>query len=1215
MMRRLAVLVLVPFAGCNCDEVLGGLPAPIAILAAGNDETPPLEYVTVALPPVALNTTAPLELVLRNDGNADLVVSDVVLAADPALCPTVSASFQITDPPAPAPRTFTVKQANTAPIRLGFTPTSGQPSCAIVEVHSNDAVSPVLRALVTGQGDAPQLCADRAIVDFGEVFVGETKDDSVKVTSCGTRPVTITATSTNAQFPDPFTADAIATGSPLAPGESVDIPVHFAPLVVGSWSVGNGTSGTISLTTDATQATEYRIDLVGTSRRPPACVIQVVPGVVQFGSVGEGRSSTQTVFVKNIGELDCTFTSADIRAPAGSFSRVLVDLAGGTVLGPQQSGTIEVTFAPTTIGGVENGFLDVVSSDPVAPTIEVPLEGQSVEVTPCFLEATPTAVNFGVQAVNRSEERVVTLTNVGEEACLWRGTDLINGAPEFGVLEPPLPLGAVPAGGTMDVVTSFRPTSPGNKTGLVRVTYKLFGFGNPDQTLDIPLSGQAASPCILVSPLDVDYGSVAVNATADRDVSISNCGGVDLVIRGINLRSGTHPDFRIQSSPVVPLAIPAGAQQIVTVRAAPTNAGITNAGAAMFGALEVLSDLPPEIVNLRANSAACNQGIVCQPQQLSFGEVNVGESLVRSLICSNPGTSAIAIAPTTDAPFEIVSAPASIAPGQQGVVRVKYTAGGTGADNGVVDLGANNCAGATLTVNVNGTGVDDALPPCPTPQSFSPENTWEWDGSSVNPESSQVWVTPLVSRLEDTTGDGVVTREDMPRVIFVTFNHDDFPSAISGGADMANIDHANDAMPGILRAIDGATGDEVWSASDPAHRLNSSVTPAIIDLDGDGCVEIIASKFVQLPGVEVIPNGPKIAGKFARGNMLAFDCRGNFKWESDEWTRSTQELEDMSGPAVGDVDGDGFAEIALGDHLFDHNGRLLWRGGKGTGSAGHGPMSVLVDVDGQPGLELVAGYTVYRANGTVLWDRSGDITFDGMPAVSDLDNDGDNEVVLRGGDVYVLNGQTGATIEGPLQPPTSQAMGTICAPTTGDTNEDECNIIPTNAAIMDVDGDGDLEIAIASEEILICYEEDLTERWRGDIFDGTGASGPVAFDFEADGTDNVVYSDEGNVWSWGQSGNTIYEASRQSVTLFEYASVADVDLDGHANILVGSNDPYFGLGDGLDAWQNTGTSWAHARAIWNQHAYVEALVSELGTPLPYVGPLDGFRTASPQCVD
>src|SRR5205823_11443624 len=108
------------------------------------------------------------------------------------------------------------------------------------------------------------------------------------------------------------------------------------------------------------------------------------------------------------------------------------------------------------------------------------------------------------------------------------------------------------------------------------------------------------------------------------------------------------------------------------------------------------------------------------------------------------------------------------------------------------------------------------------------------------------------------------------------------------------------------------TGDEVWTAGtdDPSHRMNSAVTPAVIDLDGDGCVDIVAEQYVLLPGVPELPGGPPILGKFAHGNLIAWDCHGNFKWVSDEWTRRTNELEDDGGLAVGDVDGDGFAEIA-----------------------------------------------------------------------------------------------------------------------------------------------------------------------------------------------------------------------------------------------------------------------------------------------------------------
>jgi hypothetical protein len=317
------------------------------------------------------------------------------------------------------------------------------------------------------------------------------------------------------------------------------------------------------------------------------------------------------------------------------------------------------------------------------------------------------------------------------------------------------------------------------------------------------------------------------------------------------------------------------------------------------------------------------------------------------------------------------------------------------------------------------------------------------------------------------------------------------------------------------------------------------------------------------------------------------------------------------------MDGDGFAEIAIGATLYDHNGNVRFRGTSGTGSTGHGPTSVIADVDGQPGLELVAGSTVYRADGSILWDRTDDIG-DGHPAVADLDGDGMNEVVIRNAEITVLNGLNGATRAGPKHPPTDINMGDECEPGTQAEGEDDpCNIIPTNTAIMDVDGDGDLEIAVSAQGALLVYRADLSELYRAQIWDGTGASGPAGFDFEADGTQNVVYSDEGNVWSWTSTGSTIYDAERQSVTMMEYATIADIDNDGHANILAGSNEPQFDLADGLDAFENTGTKWANARAMWNQHAYAEELISELGTPT-WVdsGPatLHGFRTTSARCI-
>ncbi len=1211
-LRLSLLLSMLVVVSCECGPDLNVIPEPSAKLVYQQQEAPPLELLEIDVGVHAVGAGGGARFAVQNVGGATLNVSQVVLASDPALCPSVSAAFHVDEPSQAFALPGRATEAD-APagkdVVVSFQPTDGTPACAIVEVHSDDEVNPVLRALVVGQGDAPRLCTSTPSIDFGAVFLGDTKEDTVTLESCGTRPITIADVVAGDAFP-PFAFEAPPAGTSLPPGEVLSIPVSFTPDVERTWSFATNNAGLLTVTTDDPSGQAYQVGLEGVGVREPSCRLLVVPSALSFGTVASGFSSTQQLVVRNAGELDCTLDGIAVRAPAGSFA---VDLTGVTLpaaLAPGDLVTVSVSYAPASAAGAENGFLDVTSSDPVRPSIEVPLEGLSVEPQPCMLQAAPSAVNFGNQPLNRTSEREVTFTNVGTEGCSLKSLTLTTGAPDFGVIASLFPfIGTfVSPGGTASARVTFRPTANGTLQGNLRATFNEMGLGNPSQTLDVPLLGNGVPPAICVSPTSVDFGSVNVGASADETVQIANCGSAPLELRGLSLRGGTHPDFSIETTPALPRMLDAGVTVSVTVRAAPTNAGIASAGAAMYGALEVLSDDPddPAVpVPLVANGDDC-QGLVCTPLPLDFGVTPVGLSLVRALTCQNPGVSAVTVSPSIAAPFEVVSAPASIAAGGVGVVVVRYTPAGAGVDNGSLLMGANGCTGAPLSVGVVGEGAMNTLPVCPTPQAFTPDVVWHWEGGTTLPASKQVWVTPLVSRLEDTTGDGRVTRDDMPRVVFISFNHDDFPG-------ITDTDHVNDPVPGVLRAVDGATGAEVFTNTNEEHRLNSSVNLALADIDADGLVEIIGQSYVVLEGVETIENGPKLNGKFAYGQLIAFEHDGTFKWKSDEWTRSSDELEDTGGIAVADIDGDGFGEIAVGDHVYDHNGSLLWAGGEGTGSTGHGPVSVFAELDGQPGLELVAGRTAYRNDGSVLWNR--DDIYDALPAVADLDGDGFNEVVLRSSKLYVVDGMTGADLTTPKLPPTHMSMPDECVPASDPEAEEDCNPIPTNPAIMEVNGQPGLEIAVANTEVLIVYDASLNELWRAPIGDFTGASGPIGFDFESDGKVNVTYSDESNVWVYDALGDDIYDAARRSVTMMETITVADIDNDGHANVLAGSNEPQLGTADGLDALSNSGVSWTHARGLWNQHAYVEALVGELGTLMPpsSIGALPGFRIASAAC--
>lgn len=1220
-------LALVAVSGCECEEVVNQIPAPLARLSYQSQEAPPAPQLEIAIAPTLIATTATVTFSIHNDGDAPLDVTNVVLTSDPDLCPTPSAAYTIELPAADLAgvRATTIDAGGESAVTVAFTPPTGAPACTVVEVQSNDETNASLRAVITGQGDAPQLCTDTAIIDFGDVFLGATATDTIRLESCGTRPITITEFVQNEFFP-PFALDLPTTPAVLNPGETIEIPASFSPTVVQSHALTAGTAGVVDVQTDAA-GQQYQIALEGNARREPSCQLTVVPNVMQFGQVASGRNSTQFLIVRNAGERDCTVDSISLVNQVASFS---VDLSAVTLpltMVPLDTVQVPVTFAPAAAAGTENDIIAIESDDPVNARIEVPIEGNSVEATPCLLEASPTAINFGNQATGRLVEQVVTLTNVGTETCSLRETDLVSGAPDFSVQSSPFPLigTPIPDGDSTDIIVSYRPQSPGAHSGLVRLVFKEFGFGNPDQTLDIPLTGQGLAPELCVTPSSIDFGDVAVGATASESALATNCGPVSFTIRGLQLRAGTHPDFAFGALPPVPVELLPGEQISIPVDASPTQANIDTAGAAMYGTVEILSedpDIPAFPIALRANAPQCQSGLQCSPTEIDFGIVDVGSTLVRSMVCNNPGTAPVSPTPTFTSggtELSILAGPATVAPQQSGIFIVQFSPSATGPIAGSIDMGATDCSGNPVHIGLAGEGTEVFLPPCPNPQAFTPRSIWRWDGTgSAQPSSNQVWHTPLVSRLEDTDGDGRLTRDDLPRVVFISYATSD-SSAVLGSNSI------NDPVPGVLRALDGATGAEVWSVTNPDHRLHSAVTPAIADIDGDGRVEIVAQQYVLLEGIEGLA-GEKIKGKFRAGRLMAFEHDGTFKWLSDEWSRSEEEIEDAGGISIGDMNNDGFPEIAVGDQVFDHNGHILWRGGEGTGSTGHGPISVILDLDGQPGMELVTGRSAYRADGTTLWSRSDldsnvlgvEAMFDGHVAVSDVDNDGTNDVVVRGSRLYVFDGLTGATKAGPWLPPVLASQSGECDPNDFDEeSDDDCNPIPTHPALADIDGDGDVDISLANKNVLLAYDGSLNELWRADISDQTGAAGPTAFDFENDGFINVVFADEGSLYAYDFQGSVIYDAPRSSVTLTETPAIADIDNDGHANMVIPSNEPQFGIANGVEAYENNGISWPHARGIWNQHAYVESIIGELGTPIPSVAgmpALRGFRTATPQCV-
>jgi hypothetical protein len=228
---------------------------------------------------------------------------------------------------------------------------------------------------------------------------------------------------------------------------------------------------------------------------------------------------------------------------------------------------------------------------------------------------------------------------------------------------------------------------------------------------------QVADPDISVSTTVLVFGAVDVGTTKTMKVTISNLGGAELEVTGLDFTKASSGDFELSAAPTPPFTVGAADSAKVYVDYVPSGAGGDSA------ALEIESDSPGEelvTVSLSGTGvvpAADECAISVNPLELDFGSVEVAAAKTLSVEVTNAGDVGCEVGATVssdaasseDDAFVLVSQGSfTVDPGASVDVEVEYLPAYLGDDAGALDLISNDPDSPTIVVPLSGSGVDDA---------------------------------------------------------------------------------------------------------------------------------------------------------------------------------------------------------------------------------------------------------------------------------------------------------------------------------------------------------------------------------------------------------------------------------------------------------------------------------------------------------------------------
>ena len=483
-----------------------------------------------------------------------------------------------------------------ADVLVKFLPNGGGNRTAWIEVDSGDPLRPAVQVPLQGQGDGPALCADPSPTDFGTTDVGKLVEKTLTLSSCGTAAVQLKQVAFDQLSSVAFSSPALPGPQTLAPGASLPVTLRFRPDTAGA-----ATGALLIPTVDTPDA---YVLLRGTASDAPVCRLGASVTTVDFGQVVRGQHADRPLSLANRGKLDCVLSTMAITLGSSYFS-VVDPLTAALTLRPGDSVSFTLRYSPpaSDTNAQDTGTVEALSTDPVAPKLDVQLTGTAAAAPVCKLQISPAsggfppiagrALQFGNVTIGHTKVLPISFTNKGSANCTIQSYKLASldtilggcsnsNCKDYSIVAP-FPTGPIAPGQTIQLNLQFKPSGINQVAFLPSVfaDVKTSDSALPPECLfelppqssngcvEIGLSGQGIVSSLQVLPSDVDFGLVTLGCKSKTEnITLYNTGNGPFNIKSFHLDPANSPFFVV--APPTPFAMNPGTKVVIQVTYRPS---------------------------------------------------------------------------------------------------------------------------------------------------------------------------------------------------------------------------------------------------------------------------------------------------------------------------------------------------------------------------------------------------------------------------------------------------------------------------------------------------------------------------------------------------------------------------------------------------------------------------------------------------------------------